>query len=181
VGILVVGMVLLAVEVIVLPGFGVAGVLGLAAIVVALVRIFEESALPVLGYGVVFGGVLMAVLLWMLPNSRLAAIFRLSDRLPSSGGTAGTVSTVDRVDLLGAIGTAITDLRPAGVARFGNDRVDVVSEGDYISVGSPITVLRVEGSRVTVRQVDTGTNPIDPRGARTGAEQSAADSGREEA
>jgi len=181
VGILVVGMVLLAVEVIVLPGFGVAGVLGLAAIVVALVRIFEESALPVLGYGVVFGGVLMAVLLWMLPNSRLAAIFRLSDRLPSSGGTTGTVSTVDRVDLLGAIGTAITDLRPAGVARFGNDRVDVVSEGDYISVGSPITVLRVEGSRVTVRQVDTGTNPIDPRGARTGAEQSAADSGREEA
>ncbi len=154
IGILVAGVVLLAVEVFVIPGFGVAGVLGLAAIVIALVRIFEEGSLAVLGYGVLFGGVLLGVLLWMLPNSQLAAALRLSDRLSSGGGTAGTVPQIDRVELLGNTGTALTDLRPAGVARFGQDRVDVVSEGDFISVGSGLIVLRVEGSRVTVRKVE---------------------------
>ena len=158
IGILVAGVVLLAVEVFILPGFGVAGVLGLAAIVIALVRIFEEGTLSVLGYGVLFGGVLLGVLLWMLPNSQLAAALRLSDRLSSGGGAAGTVPQIDRVELVGNTGTALTDLRPAGVARFGDDRVDVVSEGDFIPVGSTIKVLRVEGSRVTVRKVEASAS-----------------------
>lgn len=158
IGILVAGVVLLAVEAFILPGFGVAGVLGLAAIVIALVRIFEEGTLSVLGYGVLFGGVLLGVLLWMLPNSQLAAALRLSDRLSSGGGTAGTVPQIDRVELVGNTGTALTDLRPAGVARFGDDRVDVVSEGDFIPVGSTLKVLRVEGSRVTVRKVEASAS-----------------------
>lgn len=154
IAILVTGIVLLAVEVFILPGFGVAGVLGLAAIVVALVRIFEGNAIPVLGYGVLFGGVLTGLLLWMLPNSRVASALRLSDRLTSGGGTAGKIPTSDYTSLAGQRGVALTDLRPAGVARFGDDRVDVVSEGDFIPVGTDLFVLRVEGSRVTVRAVE---------------------------
>src|SRR5690606_35941601 len=83
---LVVGVVLLAVEVLVLPGFGIAGVAGLAALVFGVVRIFEESSLTVIGYGALFGGVLLAVLLWMLPNSRVASAFRLSTRLATPEG-----------------------------------------------------------------------------------------------
>ena len=154
IGILVAGVVMLALEAFVIPGFGVAGVLGLAAIVVALIRIFEEGTLSVLGYTILFGGVLLGVLLWMLPNSQIAAALRLSDRLSSGGGSAGHIPQVDRIELLGSTGTALTDLRPAGVARFGQDRVDVVSEGDYIPVGTKLIVLRVEGSRVTVRKVE---------------------------
>lgn len=199
IGILVAGVVLLALEVFVLPGFGVAGILGLAAILIALIRIFEEGTLSVLGYGVLFGGVLLGVLLWMLPNSQLAAALRLSDRLSSGGGTAGTVPQIDRIELLGTTGSALTDLRPAGVARFGQDRVDVVSEGDFISVGSKLIVVRVEGSRVTVRKVDTqedqsagaasATSPdaVNPQTASTntaneaGHDQTATDTGRKEA
>jgi membrane-bound serine protease (ClpP class) len=48
-------------------------------------------------------------------------------------------------------GRALTDLRPAGVAIIGEERVDVVSEGDYISADSPITVYKVIGNRVVVR------------------------------
>lgn len=155
VAILVVGIVLIAVEAFVLPGFGVAGVLGLAAITVALVRIFEEGTLPVLGYVVLFGGVLLGVLLWMLPNSRLAAIFRLSTRLTSGADSARASPAPHLIDLVGTLGTSLSDLRPAGVARFGADRVDVMSEGDFIPVQSVVKVLRVEGNRVTVRAVDT--------------------------
>lgn len=174
IGILVAGVVLLALEVFVLPGFGVAGVLGLAAIVIALIRIFEEGTITVLGYGVLFGGVLLGVLLWMLPNSRLASALRLSERLSSGVGTAGTVPQIDRVELLGTTGTALTDLRPAGVARFGQDRVDVVSEGDFVPVGSTLKVLRVEGSRVTVRMLEPQVDP-------TRSDQTAADDSRKEA
>ena len=172
---LVVGIVLLAVEVLVLPGFGVAGVLGVAAVIFAVVRIFEEGSLPVLGYSALFGGVLLAVLLWMLPNSRLASAFRLSTRLATPSGPSAVYSASDHLDLAGAFGTAMSDLRPAGVARFGNDRVDVVSEGDFIPVGSTIKVLRTEGNRVTVRAEE-------PSSATTSGStpESAAPDGREE-
>ncbi len=149
---LVAGVVLLAVEVLVLPGFGVAGVLGLAAMVFAVIRIFEESSLTVIGYSALFGGVLMAVLLWMLPNSRVASAFRLSTRLATPEGL--TLISEDMPELTGSVGTALSDLRPAGVARFGSARVDVVTEGDYVPSGSRIKVLRVEGNRVTVRAVE---------------------------
>lgn len=156
VAILVVGIVLLAVEVFLLPGFGVAGVLGVAAIIVALIRIFEEGVIPVLGYSVLFGGVLLGVLLWLLPNSRLAAAFRLTARIATPDGGSLTFGG-DRKDLVGQEGLALSDLRPAGVARFGTDRVDVVSEGDFVNAGATLRVLRVEGNRITVRAVDART------------------------
>ncbi|MEJ2666858.1 MAG: NfeD family protein [Deinococcales bacterium] len=155
------GVVLLAVEVLVIPGFGVAGVLGIAAVVIAVIRIFQGSAATVLGYSALFGGALVAALLWVLPNSKVAAAFRLSTRLtnPPSPVTPGAPGSADRAYLAGREGVALSDLRPAGVARFDEERVDVVSEGDFIPAGSTIRVLRVEGMRVTVRQ-----NTPDPGG-----------------
>jgi len=153
---IVAGVLLLAAEVLVIPGFGVAGVLGIAAVVVAVVRIFQGSAATVLGYSALFGGVLVAALLWVLPNSRIAAAFRLTTRItnPSSPVTAGVPGNADRGYLAGREGIALSDLRPAGVARFDQERVDVVSEGDFIPAGSTLTVLHVEGMRVTVRAVE---------------------------
>jgi membrane-bound serine protease (ClpP class) len=171
---LVVGVVLLAVEVLVLPGFGVAGVLGLAAMIVGVVRIFEDQSLPVLGYSALFGGVLLALLLWMLPNSRLASAFRLSTRLTTPSGPLTVATAADHVGLAGAVGTALSDLRPAGVARFGGERIDVVSEGEFVSAGSTIRVLRTEGNRVTVRQV---THESDARTVEGGADGAASASG----
>lgn len=157
---IVAGVILLAVEVLIIPGFGFAGVLGIAAIIVAVVRIFQDSAVSVLGYAALFGGALVILMLWMLPNSRIAAAFRLSTRLTNPPAPAGDVpASADKAYLAGAEGVATSDLRPAGVARFGNERVDVVSEGDFIPVGSTVRVLRVEGMRVTVRSVDPKPEP----------------------
>lgn len=149
------GVALLAAEVLVIPGFGVAGVLGIAAVVLAVVRIFQSSAPTVLGFSALFGGALVAALLWILPNSRVTAAFRLSTRLtnPPSPVTAGTPWSADRAYLAGREGVALSDLRPAGVARFDDERVDVVTEGDYIPAGTNVRVLRVEGMRVIVRQM----------------------------
>ncbi|CAN5698127.1 NfeD family protein [soil metagenome] len=160
------GVVLLAVEALILPGFGVAGILGVGVLSFAVFRIFQEDWVFVLGYAAVFGGVIAAGLLWYLPNSRFASPFRLNTRIGRTIGDAvaepGRYG--ERADLVGLEGVALTDLRPAGVARFGDDRIDVVTQGDFIPTGSPIRVLRVEGNRVTVRVIEAPAVNSTPAG-----------------
>ncbi|MGB4213854.1 MAG: NfeD family protein [Dethiobacteria bacterium] len=48
----------------------------------------------------------------------------------------------------------MTPLRPAGSARIGERRIDVVSEGEFIAAGVPVKVVLVEGSRVVVQKSD---------------------------
>jgi membrane-bound serine protease (ClpP class) len=55
--------------------------------------------------------------------------------------------------LLGAIGVASTPLRPAGKARFGDDFLDVIAEGDYVNPGSRVQVIEIEGNRIVVKEV----------------------------
>ena len=55
--------------------------------------------------------------------------------------------------LLGAMGVAATMLRPAGLARFGDDFIDVVTDGDFIPAGSRIQVIEIEGNRIVVKEV----------------------------
>jgi len=159
-----VGIVLLAVEALIIPGFGVAGVLGIGVLAFAVFRIFQESWVFVLGYGAVFGGVLLAVLLWFLPNSRFASRLRLHTRIGRSSHDEESVEPGryrERADLVGQLGLALTDLRPAGTARFGDDRVDVVTQGDFIRSGTTIKVLHVEGNRVTVREASAEATASD--------------------
>ena len=62
-------------------------------------------------------------------------------------------SRVDMTMLIGQEGKTLTVLRPAGIALVGENKVDVVSEGEYIPAGSRVRVLRVDGARVVVRAV----------------------------
>ncbi len=151
------GILLLILELLVIPGFGVAGVLGLASIVIAIVRIFpnDNQWAFVLGYTSMFGAVLTIALFWLLPNSRFVKVFALNTRLDNAtGGNQSEARLVASYDyLLGQRGVASSDLRPTGVARFGKERKDVVTEGDFIANGSPIEVIVVEGSRVVVQEI----------------------------
>ncbi|MCE9592805.1 MAG: serine protease [Planctomycetes bacterium] len=54
------------------------------------------------------------------------------------------------VSLIGKAGVAETILRPAGIARFDDRRVDVVTRGEMIQPGAPVRVLEVDGNRVVV-------------------------------
>jgi membrane-bound serine protease (ClpP class) len=143
------GVILIVVEVFVAPGTFVALILGLAAIILAVVRIFQDESVAVLGWAALFGSALLAALLWLFPRTRLASRFMLETRLVTADATSGEGSS-PYMQLLGRTGTATSDLRPAGVARIDGQRVDVVTQGDFIPVGSKITVLRVEGNRIIV-------------------------------
>ncbi len=151
------GLIALAVEVFVLPGFGLAGVLGIglfgAAIVLAMTGTAATlsdftQALAVLGASAVM--TIAVIYAWVrhLPNSTRLTGLLLRDGLAAHGGY---ISAPVREDLVGREGVAMTDLRPSGTALVGEERVDVVTEGEFISQGSPLRVLRSEGYRLVVR------------------------------
>jgi membrane-bound serine protease (ClpP class) len=76
----------------------------------------------------------------------------LRTQLSRSGGYSS--QSEDLEALKGAAGTAVTDLRPAGVARINGQRVDVVSRGEYILKGTAVIVSAVDGNRVVVKQAE---------------------------
>lgn len=69
---------------------------------------------------------------------------------------AGGENTTPPILLLpGEEGEALTDLRPAGTARFRTQHIDVVSDSTFISKGRKVHVLSIEGNRVVVREAST--------------------------
>lgn len=151
------GVIAIAVEVFLLPGFGVAGVLGAllvgASMVLAMLGSFPTGtdvirAIAVLGASIVITMAIGIAWLRHLPNSK-----RFSGLIHQDNSMAadGYISAAVRVELVGKHGTAATDLRPAGVATVDGERIDVVTEGEYIHSGTRVEVVRAEGYRHVVR------------------------------
>lgn len=61
--------------------------------------------------------------------------------------------------LLGTSGVTLTPLTPAGKARFGNELVDVIAEGEFLSPGTTVRVVEARGNRVVVRPERVGGSP----------------------
>ncbi|WP_370452916.1 nodulation protein NfeD [Sporosarcina sp. BI001-red] len=66
---------------------------------------------------------------------------------------SGYVSNVNRVDWLGKTAVTLTPLRPSGAIVMDGERIDVVSEGNYIDKGKHVKIVKVEGSRTVVREL----------------------------
>jgi membrane-bound serine protease (ClpP class) len=156
-----VGLALLGVEVFLIPGFGLFGIIGglgmLAGLYLALIGSIPTSA-DFTRAGLVLSTtvLLIAVSAWVmirsLPgSSRLAksGIFLLQ----RTARSIGYESAAPRRDLVGVIGKAITDLRPSGTGLFNDERIDVVSESEWITEGTPIRIVSAEGYRHIVRPV----------------------------
>lgn len=146
--VLVLGLILLFTEVAVVPGFGVAGALGLMALAAGAIAAWTELG-PLWG-GVTAGASLVAagiILLW-LPRTRFARAVVLEH------SQAAAHSQEDRSDLLGRRGITVTPLRPIGRVRFGSDEVDVMTEGEYVDSHQEVEVMTVEGPRIVVRVPD---------------------------
>lgn len=158
-------MLSLAVEAFLLPGFGVAGGLGVALLVgavgFALVGATPGGgdvvgALAVLGASVVITGAVFYAWLRHLPSShRFAGLLHRE----SSDRAGGYIAAPLRDDLVGRSGEAITDLRPAGTASINGERLDVVTEGEYLPAGSRVTVIRAEAYRHVVRHTPSQDQP----------------------
>jgi membrane-bound serine protease (ClpP class) len=147
------GFVLLLIEVFVIPGFGIAGVSGIAMVFIALGTAFASwtEALLVIAFSVALSVVALGLLARYLSKYDAWGRFVLRT---SATKEAGYVSGPSRDDLVGAIGETETVLRPAGVVRIDGQRVDAVSEGEYLQRGVLVQVVDISGNRVVVRKRD---------------------------
>lgn len=165
------GALLLLIELVALPGFGLLGIAGAAAMGSGLF-LSMVGAIPTMADFTRAGAVLStsillaivsawAVLRHLPRNQRLirSGVLLMS----STARDAGFASATLRSELVGREGTAITDLRPSGVALVGEERVDVVAESGWIEEGTTITVVSSEGYRHVVRGPE-GRVPAAPTG-----------------
>ena len=159
---LAVGVLLLAAEVFVIPGFGIAGLLGIAAMgtgflfLAAGATLGDMSGLEEISVG--FGLQFVATIL-----VGMTAVFTVSRFLPTVGPArkmvlaAPDAPTVNAAEIApavartGARGRAASALRPAGSVEIDGQLVDVVSDGSWVRQGAAVEVVSVEGNRVTVR------------------------------
>ncbi|MHC4730842.1 MAG: NfeD family protein [Planctomycetota bacterium] len=163
------GVLLLVVELFLLPGFGVAGFLGLACILgsVALAALPDAPGeLPVApGHFLLpmardFLVATIGAFFVVLALARYLPTVPLFRRLhmepaPSQTGSAVPIAPAGAHALIGEKGVAESPLRPAGTAKIGGKRMDVVAEGGYITPGTPVRVVEVQGNVVTVRAAES--------------------------
>jgi len=154
------GLILLALEVLVIPGFGVAGVLGLIAIIASLVlslvgpgftTTFMLAAAARVVFALLVAVLASLVLLRFLPRLPFGRRLILARGLAAAEGYASAPES--DAQWLGKSGRATSPLRPAGIADIDGRRVDVVSDGEHIDAGQSIRVTRVDGNRIVVRRI----------------------------
>jgi membrane-bound serine protease (ClpP class) len=168
----VVGLALLALEIFVIPGFGLAGILGIACLLVSFYAAGNRYFVPspsresyhfemeqLRTWVLEFSASLLSIVVLAVLVSKLlphVPMFRRLVLQPEAAiVAAGERTSAHRADGLpapGDTGVAITKLRPAGKARFGEHRVDVTAEGDFVAEGEPVRVLEVAGNRVVVKR-----------------------------
>jgi membrane-bound serine protease (ClpP class) len=146
------GLLGILLELHVIPGHFIAGVIGTIALLLAVVLAFGYGFLSVALQSLAIATVLSALMIWlswrMLPQSAFARrlVFRTAQ-----GPEYVTSSDYSR--FLNRTGHAASYLRPAGLATVDGERLDVLTEGEFIPAGTPIRVSRVEGARIFVRSL----------------------------
>jgi len=163
----VVGLILLAVELFVIPGFGVTGLAGIAFLVAGLVLSLIPSRITpapldmsflvrtaaYFAVVIVAAFLLGAFLAWLLPDVPVVGRFFLgTPELESVAHKEGAGLTSGRGDLVGKVGRAHTPLRPAGRAVIGGEFYDVTTQGDMIDADTMIEVLEIRGNNIIVRR-----------------------------
>jgi membrane-bound serine protease (ClpP class) len=152
------GLILIGVEMFVIPGFGIAGILGIIALMAGLgmsligTGATWDSFLAAIGqvtFSLLVAIIATLILLRYFPRLPYGKRLILETNLQAHEGYESSPPEDHR--LLGKQGLALSDLRPSGIARFNEERVDVVSDGNWIKAGQPLEVVRIDGNRVVVR------------------------------
>ncbi|MCJ7554285.1 MAG: nodulation protein NfeD [Ignavibacteriaceae bacterium] len=152
------GLILIASEIFIIPGFGIAGISGMLLVVLSLFLSliggrpfldFEIISMAIiqLAGAITSALILILILAKFLPKS---AIFNKLVLSTATAANRGYVSNPDFSSLVGKEGIALTTLRPAGTAEIDGQKVDVVSDSEYIKNGTKIKVIKTEGMRVVV-------------------------------
>lgn len=140
------GLLLLAIELLIIPGFGIAGILGMIAIIGAVIMAFVQMGTTT---GIIVLGCVIAataVFTWLILRSDTWKNISLKESI-----TSKTNKTPEEENLKkGDIGVAISRLAPSGKARFGTTDIEVWSQSGIINNGTLIEISAIEGRKIFV-------------------------------
>lgn len=147
----VIGIVLLTIEAI-MPGFGIAGITGVILVLASIVLITSSvyQALLML-VGTIAIAIILVVALYKLGyGKRFVKSMILSTEQKNE---EGYVSAKGYEKYLGMRGTVATPLRSAGTVIIDGNKIDAVSEAEFIDKDIEVEVIKIEGGRIVVKKV----------------------------
>lgn len=134
------------------PGIGAPGIIG-GILLLAGVILYARSliqALIMIVIIIAILGIALTVVLQSASKGHLSRHLVLHDSL---GEIERIEDLGDLEYFVGSEGVSLTALRPAGTADFSGVKLDVVSEGDFISKDMTVKIVKVEGHRIVVKQI----------------------------
>lgn len=167
--IFVIGVALLVIELIAMPGFGFVGLAGMLAIMASLVLMLVGSgfvmpditnAVTRLIWSSGIAIVCMLLLARLLPRQKTAGGAPVPSGLilgtELQAGSGDSAAYARDLDLKGRRGEAVTVLRPSGRVKIGGEEYMAQTEGDFIDRGAAIEVIRVDGAHIWVKAAPEG-------------------------
>ena len=146
------GIVLLAIEIFVIPGFGITGILGILGIVAGIFMSFGinniERAVLVVFVSLIADIILIIILARFILKSK-----GFKNIVALETDTAGYHSSVSYDNLLGCEGITDTFFRPSGNIIINDKKYDAITEGEFINKGAKIKVILVEGNKIVIKEV----------------------------
>jgi membrane-bound serine protease (ClpP class) len=146
-----VGVVVIIAEII-LPSGGILSIAALGVFGYSLFIVFNEISMTI-GFSFVAADLILIPVLVIVGLKLLArSPVTLRKTLSRKEGVSSQSSELE--SYVGRQGSALTDLRPAGIAVINGKRVDVVTRGEYLEKDSAIIVTAVTGNQIIVRKKD---------------------------
>lgn len=152
------GLLLIVVEVYLIPGFNIIGILGAAFVFFGVGYAYNESGMiggTIALSASLCSSVLVFILLW---RSGAWDRFILSATLKTDSEARSRGEARSRY--LGKAAVAVTPLRPTGVVEIEGERVEVCTEGEFIAVGSQVRIFAMDRRRFFAR-LDTPTTEVE--------------------
>jgi membrane-bound serine protease (ClpP class) len=157
----IIGIVLIILEIFVIPGFGLTGVIGFLMVVGSLFLILLpplkmtdgdliNKVLFQITLSFIFSGIVLYFLSKYLPKNQTFNKLILDEQ---TSVQAGFTSADDYSYLLNKIGIAHTVLRPAGIVIIDDKKYNVVTTSDYIDKGTKVKVIKIEGNKIIVENI----------------------------
>lgn len=159
-----VGIALLALEIFVLPGFGIAGIAGISLMVMSMILImlnndwFDFGLVPtssiIYATAATLGGIAGGIALLFVGGSRLtqSRYFQRVALTDTQERAQGYTSSFISEPMKEKVGKAYTVLRPSGKVMIDDQIYDAYTRGDYIDKDTEIIVVNDEGTSLQVRR-----------------------------
>ena len=140
-----VGLVLLIVEVIFIPGTTVVGLLGLVLVITGLIIAYSEFGSTVANYVLLGTGLAGAAILYLSFRKGAWNRFSLKTSIDSkvNEGMSSALS-------VGAEGVTVSVLRPMGSAEFDGKIIEVKTNGDYLASGTRVKIIQIQANDILV-------------------------------